>query len=98
MNLGAVQPSSCPGSQDVTGIIGNKVQGNAGFHMQKKFSENYPQLGHVPLERSVSPVLGRKILKNIDLKWHQIVPARGAHLSRAGPKQSDGQKKNPSTY
>jgi len=68
MDLGAGQPSSCPGSQDVTGIIGNIVQGNAGFHMQKKFSENYPQLGHAPSERSASPVLGRKFLKNVDLK------------------------------
>lgn len=65
------------------------MQGKAGFHMQKKFSENYPQLGNAPSERSASPALGRKILKNIGPKWRQIVPARGSHLFRAGPKQSD---------
>jgi hypothetical protein len=61
----AGQPNNCPWRQDVTGIIGNMVPVNSGFHARKNFSENYPQFGH-----SLS---GRKSLKRSGFKWCQII-------------------------
>jgi len=67
------QPGSCQGPKAVTGIIGNMVMINSGFHMRDNLSENIPQLRHAPSGLFGSPILGRKILKNIGLKRRRII-------------------------
>ena len=60
--------------------------GKSGFHKRKNFLENYPQILARALRISASPVLGRKILKNIGWKGRQIINLSGAHhMSRANP-------------
>jgi hypothetical protein len=52
---------------------------NLGFPRASKFSENYyPQFGHAPSKIFTSPVLGRRMLKNISLKGRQIHSLPGA--------------------
>ena len=52
---------------------------NSGFHARKIFfSGNYPKFGQTPSQIFSSPVLGRKIVKNIGLKGHNIISLPGA--------------------
>jgi len=46
---------------------------NSGFHMQNKCSDNYLQFVQVPSKMFCIPVIGRKSLKNISIKGHQII-------------------------
>jgi len=71
-------PGSCQGRKAVTGIIGNMVLINSGFHTRDNLSENIPQLRHAPSGLFGSPILGRKNLKNIDLKRRRIINLPGA--------------------
>jgi hypothetical protein len=43
------------------------------FHTRKNFPENYPQFGHVPSKIFASPVLCRRISKNIGLKGARLL-------------------------
>jgi hypothetical protein len=54
---------------------------NLGFHTRKNLSENNPQFGHAFSKIFSSPVLGRKSLKNIGLKWRRIIRLPGASTS-----------------
>jgi hypothetical protein len=60
----------------VTEIIRN-ISGNSGFHVRKDFSEDYPQFGQVPSKIFASPVLGRKYLRSISFKGHQVFDVPG---------------------
>jgi hypothetical protein len=55
------------------------------FHTRNNLSENILQFGHAPLELFGSPILGRKSLKNIGLKWRRIIRLPGAPTSWTGP-------------
>jgi len=51
---------------------------NSGFRMRKNFSGNYLESGNAPWEMFASPVLGPKILKNVGLRWRQLISLPGA--------------------
>ena len=55
--------------------------------MQKNFSENYQQFGHMTPKRFASPVLGLKSLKNFSLKGC-LINLQAAHTSQASPNQA----------
>ena len=71
------QPGCCPGRKAVTGIIGNMVLINSGFHTRNNLSEDIPQLRHAPSELFGSPIVGRKNLKNVGLKRRRIINLPG---------------------
>jgi hypothetical protein len=50
---------------------------NSGFNTRKKFSENYPQFGHVPSKRFATLLIVLESLKNIVLKARQIISLPG---------------------
>jgi len=45
------------GREDFSGITGNMVPVNSGFHTRMNFCENYPQLGHAPSKEFTGEVL-----------------------------------------
>jgi hypothetical protein len=72
----AGQLPGAQGRKGVTGIFGNTLLVNLGFHAQNNFSENYPKFWHVFSRKFASPVPNRKILIKIGLKEHQIISLR----------------------
>jgi len=51
---------------------------NSGFHTRNKLAENIQQFVNAPSALFASPILGRKSLKNIDLKGRRIINLPGA--------------------
>jgi hypothetical protein len=76
LDLGAVQPDSSPRRQDITGIIGNNVLVNSGFHLRKDFSA----FSKVLPELSYS-----KKHKNIVFKVKQVLSLTGTPNTCLGP-------------
>ena len=78
-STGPGQPGSCPGSQYVTGIIGNTVTVNSFSHARKNFCQNFRQFHHAPSESSTALDRRRKSFKNIGFKELRVMSRNGPY-------------------
>ena len=81
------------GLSEITGMIGSTrmVLINSVFHWQNDFFDIYLHFGHAPTKMFVIHFLDRKSLKNLFLKWLQIVYLPGPPTS-IGPTLLPSQK------